>query len=164
VVPIGTSSAAVASGQIPPLAFIEPTGGIPGTPEEFLRAADALHPVLEALMRGAGVQYLWMQPAFNANVTCREKHLRTADDWRHARSRGAGRASRSAPSAPPSIDVGELYVSLQNRTRCTLANSRFALGQRLGVAPFVAVRLPSNVVPHREPTQFDRLSPADAYS
>ena len=172
VVPIGTSSAAVASGQIPPLAFIEPTGGIPGTPEEFLRAADALHPVLETLMRGAGVQYLWMQPAFNANVTCREKHLRTADDWRGTRIRVAGRWQseqiRALGAVPVVIDVGELYVSLQNRTvDCTLANNGFALSQRLyEVAPFVTqMRLPSNVVLYiANPTQLDRLSPADRAS
>ena len=169
VVPIGTSSAAVASGQVPPLAFIEPTGGIPNTPEEFLRAADALQPVMEALLRGAGVQYLWMQPAFNANVTCREKHLRTAEDWRGTRIRVAGRWQseqiRALGAVPVVIDVGELYVSLQNRTvDCTLANNGFSLSLRLyEVAPFITqLRLPSNVVLYiANPSQLDRLSAAD---
>jgi TRAP-type C4-dicarboxylate transport system substrate-binding protein len=169
VVPLGTSSAAVASGQVPPLAFIEPTGGIPGTPEEFLRAADALQPVLETLMRGAGVQYIWMQPAFNANVTCREKHLRTAEDWRGTRIRVAGRWQseqiRALGAVPVVIDVGELYVSLQNRTvDCTLANNGFSLSLRLyEVAPFITqLRLPSNVVLYiANPAQLERLSAAD---
>lgn len=169
VVPIGTSSAAVASGQVPPLAFIEPTGGIPGAPEEFLRAADALQPVLETLMRGAGVQYIWMQPAFNANVTCREKHLRTADDWRGTRIRVAGRWQseqfRALGAVPVVIDPGELYVSLQNRTvDCTLSNNSFSLNLRLyEVAPFITqLRMPSNVVLYiANPAQLDRLSAAD---
>lgn len=169
VVPLGTSSAAVASGQVPPLAFIEPTGGIPGTPDEFLRVADSLQPVLETLMRGAGVQYIWMQPAFNANVTCREKHLRTADDWRGTRIRVAGRWQseqiRALGAVPVVIDPGELYVSLQNRTvDCTLSNNGFSLSLRLyEVAPFVTqLRMPSNVVLYiANPAQIERLSAAD---
>lgn len=169
VVPLGTSSAAVASGQVPPLAFIEPTGGIPGTPDAFLRAAEALQPVLETLMRGAGVQYLWMQPAFNANVTCRDKHMRSADDWRGTRIRVAGRWQseqiRALGAVPVVIDPGELYVSLQNRTvDCTLSNNSFSLNLRLyEVARFVTqLRMPSNVVLYiANPGQLDRLSAAD---
>jgi TRAP-type transport system periplasmic protein len=169
VVPIGTSSAAVASGQVPPLAFIEPTGGIPGEPEAFLRAADALQPALESLMRGAGVQYLWMQPAFNANVTCREKHLRTAEDWKGTRIRVAGRWQseqiKALGAVPVVIDPGELYVSLQNRTvDCTLANNGFTLSLRLyEVAPFITqLRMPSNVVLYiANPGSLSKLSAGD---
>ena len=169
VVPIATSSAAVASGQVPPLAFIEPTGGIPSTPEEFLRAAEALQPILEKLMSATGVQYLWMQPAFNANVTCREKHLRSAEDWKGTRIRVAGRWQseqiKALGAVPVVIDPGELYVSLQNRTvDCTLANNGFSLSLRLyEVAPFITqLRMPSNVVLYiGNPGQLGRLSPAD---
>ena len=169
VVPLGTSSFAAASGRVPPLAFIEPTGGIPNTPEAFLRAADALQPVLERVLRGAGVQYIWMQPAFNANVTCRDKHLRAAEDWRGTRIRVAGRWQseqiRALGAVPVVIDPGELYVSLQNRTvDCTLANNGFTLSLRLyEVAPYVTqLRLPSNAVLYvGNPAQLERLSAAD---
>jgi TRAP-type transport system periplasmic protein len=168
-VPMGVVAMGAISGQVPSVAYIEAIGGMPDTPATFVESQAKLRPVLEAQLRTQGVEYLWSQGSGPLNVSCRDRHLRLPEDWKGRKIRTAGRWQveqiRALGASPVSMDPGEMYLGLQNRTiDCALGNNVLALGFKLHeVAPKITVlRTPVNLSAYIiNSAAFARLSPED---
>lgn len=147
-VPMGVVAMGAISGQVPSVAYIEAIGGMPDQPADFVESQVKLRPVLEGQLRGQNVEYLWSQGSGPLNVACRDRHLRTLDDWKGRKVRTAGRWQveqiRALGASPVSMDPGEMYAALQNRTiDCALGNNVLSLGFKLHeVAPKITVLRP----------------------
>lgn len=147
-VPMGVVAMGAISGQVASVAYIEAIGGMPDQPADFVESQVKLRPVLESQLRGQNVEYLWSQGSGPLNVACRDRHLRTLDDWKGRKVRTAGRWQveqiRALGASPVSMDPGEMYAALQNRTiDCALGNNVLSLGFKLHeVAPKITVLRP----------------------
>ena len=165
----GQVAAGTISGQIPAMGYLEAIGGLPGDPSKFVAAMTEARPVVTDLMGRQGVQYLWEQSSGGLIVLCRDKHLKTAADWKGKKVRTAGRWQaeqiRALGAAAVAMDPAEQYLGLQNRTiDCALSINVLALSLKLyEVAPFVTeLRLPVNVVFYiMNKGMYEKLSPAD---
>lgn len=168
-VPMGTTSAASISGQIPAMAYIEGLAGMGNNAAGFVSAARALRPEMSRLLAAKKLTYLWIQPSFGAMVSCREKHLKTPGDWKGIRIRAAGRWQveqiKALGGKPVALDPAEMYLALQNRTvDCVLGNHELTLGLKLyEVGKYVTnLRVPANVVLYiGNPRVLGRLSAKD---
>jgi TRAP-type transport system periplasmic protein len=168
-VPMGVIAMGAISGQVPSVAYIEAIGGMPDNPAAFVEAQVKLRPVLEAQLRGQNAEYLWSQGSGPLNVVCRERHLRAPEDWKGRKIRTAGRWQveqiRALGASPVSMDPGEMYLALQNRTiDCALANNVLAFGFKLHeVGPKITVlRAPVNLSAYIiNSAAFAKLSPQD---
>jgi len=98
-IPIGTTSAASISGQLPAMAYIEGLAGMANNADGFLAVSKALRPEMTRLLVAKKLKYLWIQPSFGAMVSCREKHLKKPAAGRYNRSRplAAGRSRSTRP-------------------------------------------------------------------
>jgi TRAP-type C4-dicarboxylate transport system substrate-binding protein len=165
----GQIAAGTISGQIPAMGYLEAIGGLPGDPDRFVAAMAEARPVIQDLMGRNGVQYLWEQSSGALIVLCRDKHLKTAADWKGKKVRTAGRWQaeqiRAIGGAAVAMDPAEQYLALQNRTiDCALSINVLALSLKLHeVAPYITdLRLPVNVVFYiMNKGMYERLSPAD---
>jgi len=141
VVPAGVVAPSVISGQMPAMGYIEAIGGLPGSPDAAAQALEKLQGHFEGLFRQSGVEYMWMQASSGAGVACNGKHLKTEADWKGMKVRSAGRWQgaqvQQLGASPTSIDPGELYLALQNKTvDCSLTVTNLALSLKLNeVAP-----------------------------
>lgn len=168
-VPMGVVAMGAISGQMPAVAYIEAIGGMPDRPDAFVQSQVQLRPILETQFRGQGVAYLWSQGSGPLVVVCRDRHLKTLDDWKGRKVRTAGRWQveqiRALGASPVAMDPGEMYIALQNRTLdCALANNVLALGLKLHeVAPKITVlRSPVNLSAYIiNSAAFAKLSPQD---
>jgi TRAP-type C4-dicarboxylate transport system substrate-binding protein len=168
-VPMGVVAMGAISGQMPSVAYIEAIGGMPDRPDAFVQSQVQLRPVLEPQFRGQGVEYLWSQGSGPLVVVCRDRHLKTLEDWKGRKVRTAGRWQveqiRAIGASPVAMDPGEMYIALQNRTLdCALANNVLALGLKLHeVAPKITVlRTPVNLTAYIiNSAAFAKLSPQD---
>jgi TRAP-type C4-dicarboxylate transport system substrate-binding protein len=168
-VPAGQIAAGTISGQIPAMGYLEAIGGLPGDPDKFVTAMAEARPVVADLMARQGVQYLWEQSSGALIVLCRDKHLKSAADWKGKKVRTAGRWQaeqiRAIGGAAVAMDPAEQYLALQNRTiDCALSINVLALSLKLHeVAPYITdLRLPVNVVLYiMNKGMYDKLSPAD---
>ena len=168
-VPIGTTSAAAVSGQIPALSYIEAMAGMPNNAAGFIEAAKPLQAVLEALFRERGLRFLFMQPSFGTVVMCRDKFLKTPADWKGTKVRAAGRwqvqqvVALGAGSV--ALDPAEQYLGLQQGTiDCALSVNWLALSLKLHeVAPRITeLRVPVNVSLYiANKDAWDKISKAD---
>jgi TRAP-type C4-dicarboxylate transport system substrate-binding protein len=144
-IPSGYTAASFITGQMPGLAYLEAMGGVPEDPAGFVEAVGKLRPVLESEFHKQNVEYLWAQPSPGLNVLCRDKHLKSVADWRGKKVRTAGRwqARQLVPvgASPVSMDPGEQYIALQNKTiDCVLSVHVLALSLKLHeVAPKITV-------------------------
>lgn len=152
-VPIGTTSAASISGQLPAMAYIEGLGGMPNNAEGFLKVANGLRPELTKLFASRRIDYLWMQPSFGAMISCRDQHMKSPADWKGKKIRAAGRWQvqqvKALGGVPVALDPAEMYLALQNGTvDCVLGNHELTLGLKLyEVGKYVTnLRVPVNVV------------------
>lgn len=152
-IPIGTTSAASISGQIPAMAYIEGLAGMANNATGFLAVSKALRPEMTRLLAAKKIEYLWIQPSFGAMASCREKHLKKPSDWKGLRIRAAGRWQvqqvKALGGRPVALDPAEMYLALQNRTvDCVLGNHELTLGLKLyEVGKYVTnLRVPVNVV------------------
>lgn len=151
VVPMGVTAPSVTSGTIPAMAYLEVLGGFPSTPAEIEKVLGAARPHIVKLFEPQGVVYLWQQPAVGGAVVCRDKHLLTPADWKGVKVRTAGRwqaqQMQALGAVPVTIDPGEIYIALQNRTvDCALTINTLGLALKLHeVAPKVTqLRVPVN--------------------
>ena len=168
-VPAGNISAGAVSGQMPAVAYLEAIGGMPAEAGPFTEAVAALRPLLEAEFRKQGLEYLWSQGSGGLIVVCRDRHLKSAADWKNRKVRTAGRWQaeqlRAMDVSPVSTDPSEQYVALQNRTiDCALSVAVLGSALKLHeVAPKVtALRMPVNLssyIMHK--ATFDRISADD---
>lgn len=168
-IPMGVTSAASISGQIPALSYIEAEAGMPPDVEGHLKAAAALKPLLDEMFRKQRVKYVWMQPSFGGTVNCKDKHLRKPEDWANLKIRTAGRWQAQQMLElnvkPTALDPAEQYIALQNKTvDCVLSNHEITLGLKLyEVAPKITdLRLPVNILIYlANPRTWDRLAEND---
>ncbi len=151
VVPMGVTAHSVTSGTIPALAYLEALGGFPAAVEDNEKLLAAIRPHMTKLFEPQGVVYLWQQPAVGGAVVCRDKHLLTPADWKGMKVRTAGRWQaqqiQQLGAVPVTIDPGEQYIALQNRTvDCALTVNTLGLALKLfEVAPKVTqLRVPIN--------------------
>jgi len=151
-VPIGTTSAAAVSGQIPALSYIEAMAGMPNTAAGFLEAAKPLHAAMDKLFRERGLRLLFTQPSFGTVVVCRDKFMKTPADWKGAKVRGAGRWQVqqlvALGAGAVALDPAEQYLGLQQGTiDCALSVNWLALSLKLHeVAPKITeLRVPVNI-------------------
>jgi TRAP-type C4-dicarboxylate transport system substrate-binding protein len=151
VVPMGVTAPSVTSGTIPAMAYLEILGGFPSTAADIEKVLDAARPHIAKLFEAQGVVYLWQQPAVGGAVACRDKHLLTPADWKGVKVRTAGRwqaqQMQALGAVPVTIDPGEQYIALQNRTvDCALTINTLGLALKLHeVAPKVTqLRVPVN--------------------
>ena len=151
-VPAGLTAAAAITGQIPAFAYLEAIGGMPADYGAFVEAINALRPVLEAEYRKQGVEYLWSQGSGGLIVVCRDRHLKTPEDWKNRKVRTAGRWQaeqlRAMGVSPVATDPAEQYIALQNRTiDCALSVNVLASALKLhDVAPRITqLRMPVNL-------------------
>jgi TRAP-type C4-dicarboxylate transport system substrate-binding protein len=141
VIPAGVVAPSVVSGQIPAMGYIEAIGGLPSDPATQAASLDKLQGHIEGLFRQSGVEYIWMQPSAGAAAACTGKHLKSAADWKGIKIRSAGRwqgaQMQQFGASPTSIDPGEIYLALQNKTvDCSLTVNNLALSLKLyEVAP-----------------------------
>lgn len=168
-VPVGTTSAAAISGQVPAMAYIEVLGGMPDDPKSFAEASAQLRPVLEEMLGAQGVVFLWGQPAFGTLAACRDRHLRQPADWRGVKVRAAGRwqvqQMIALGASAVALDPAEQYLALQNRTiDCALSVSPLALGLKMyEPAPKITqLGVPVNLTLYlANPREWNRILEAD---
>lgn len=171
-VPVGTTSAASVSGQIPALAYIEAEAGMANDAKGWIKSARGLRPVLTELFEKKRIKYLWLQPSFGGTVNCRGKHLKKPADWKGLKIRTAGRWQvqqiKQLGASPVAMDPAEQYVGLQTGTLdCVLSNHEITFGFKLyEPAPKVTnLGVPVNVVIYlANPRVWNRISAADRKS
>ena len=151
-VPIGTTSAASVSGQMPELSYIEAMAGMPNTAAGFIQAAKPLHSAMDKLFRKRGLRLLFTQPSFGTVVVCRDKFMKTPADWKGTKVRGAGRWQVkqliALGAGAVALDPAEQYLGLQQGTiDCALSVNWLALSLKLHeVAPKITeLRVPVNI-------------------
>lgn len=151
-VPIGTTSAAAISGEIPATSYMAAMAGMPNNAKEFVDVSKPMAEALDKLFAKRGLKFLFMQPSFDTVVVCRNKFLKTPADWKGLKVRGAGRwqvrqvIAMGAGSV--ALDPSEQYLALQQGTiDCALSVNWLALSLKLQeVAPYVTeLRVPVNV-------------------
>lgn len=152
VVPMGMVLASFMSGVIPAFGYPEMIGGLPSDPADTSKAFTEIWPDVTAALEPQGVVPLWGQTAFGTGVICRDRHLKTKEDWAGQTVRAAGRWQSKQVQAlganPVPIDPAEIYIALQNGTvNCALMNPAVTVSLRLyEVAPFYTnLNLPSNI-------------------
>lgn len=151
-VPVGTTSAAAISGQIPAMAYAEAMGGMPNDAKGFLDAAKPLGEAFDKLFAARDIKFLFMQPSFGTVVVCRDKFLKAPSDWVGMKVRGAGRWQvqqvLAMGAGSVALDPAEQYLGLQQGTiDCALSVDWLALSLKLyEVAPRItSLRVPVNV-------------------
>ena len=151
-VPVGTTSAASISGQIPAMAYAEAMAGMPNDAAGFLEVAKPLGAVFDKLFAARDIKFLFMQPSFGTVVVCRDKFLKTPADWVGMKVRGAGRWQvqqvLAMGAGSVALDPAEQYLGLQQGTiDCALSVDWLALSLKLyEVAPKItSLRVPVNV-------------------
>lgn len=150
-IPIGTTSAAAISGQIPAVSYMAAMAGMPNNAKQFVEAAKPLSKTLDKLFAERGLKFLFMQPSFGTVVVCRNKFLKTPADWKGLKVRGAGRWQVkqivAMGAGAVALDPAEQYLGLQQGTiDCALSVNWLALSLKLQeVAPYVTeLRVPVN--------------------
>jgi TRAP-type C4-dicarboxylate transport system substrate-binding protein len=151
-VPIGTTSAAAISGEIPAVSYMEAMAGMPNDAREFTEVAKPMSKLLDQLFTKRGLKFLFMQPSFGTVVVCRNKFLKTPDDWKGLKVRGAGRWQVrqivALGAGAVALDPAEQYLGLQQGTiDCALSVNWLAHSLKLQeVAPYITeLRVPVNV-------------------
>ncbi|MBM3486344.1 MAG: hypothetical protein FJX67_06880 [Alphaproteobacteria bacterium] len=168
-VPVGVTSAAAVSGQMPALAYIEALAGMSAEIDGHLKVVAELRPVLDEMFSRQRVKYLWIQPSYGGTVNCRERHLKTLDDWKNLKVRTAGRWQaqqiQELGAKPTALDPAEQYIALQNKTLdCVLSNHEitFALKLYEPSPKIVDLRVPVNILLYlAHPRTWERISEAD---
>lgn len=168
-VPVGTTSAASVSGQIPALAYVEAEAGMPNDAEGWIKSARALRPVLSELFASKKIKFLWLQPSFGGTVNCRTKHLKKPADWKGLKIRTAGRWQvqqiLQLGASPVALDPAEQYIALQNGTLdCVLSNHEITFGFKLyePARKITNLGVPVNVLIYlANPRIWNRISAAD---
>ncbi len=161
-------NAGVLSGKVPDISAFEPLGAYAEGPRwaEMMKQAD---PLLESLFAQHKLVYLWSQGAPSVAIVCRNKHMKTPEDYKGVKLRAAGRwqafQMRALGASPIVLDVGSQYQALQTGTiDCTLAVNNLALSFKLHEpAKFItAYGMPVNLVMTViNPKVWDSISPDD---
>lgn len=128
-------NAGVLSGKVPDISSFEPIGAYAEGPRwaAMMKQAD---PILEDLFAKHKLVYLWSQGAPSVAIVCRNKHIKTPQDYKGIKVRAAGKWQafqlRALGASPIVLDVGSQYQALQTGTiDCTLAVNNLALSFKM---------------------------------
>lgn len=117
---MGVTAAAVMSGQIPALAQLEVLGAYPNDFDQFESLVNEIWPLLKDIFHQQEVEFLWFQGSPGAVVISPDKFFKTPEDYKGVKIRGAGRWQteqiKSLGGNPVAVDIGEMYLALQNKT------------------------------------------------
>ncbi len=139
----GTTSASFIAGLVRPASYFEALFWIPGDPKIALETVGALLPPTRALMEPRGLKLLFAFPSTGLVSNCSNGHIKSPADWKGKKVRAAGRWQgvqlRAVGASAVTLDPGEVYVALQNKTvDCILFLANLTLSSKVHeVAPFV---------------------------
>jgi TRAP-type C4-dicarboxylate transport system substrate-binding protein len=114
---------------------------IPGDPKIGLETVRAVLEPARALMEPRGLKLLFSFPSTGLVSNCSNGHIKTPDDWKGKKVRTAGRWQgvqlRAVGASAVTLDPGEVYVALQNKTvDCILFLANLTLSSKVyEVAP-----------------------------
>jgi C4-dicarboxylate-binding protein DctP len=139
----GTTSASFVSALARPVSYFEALFWIPGDPKVSLDTVGALLEPARTLMEPRGLKLLFAFPSTGLVSNCSNGHIKSPDDWKGRKVRAAGRWQgiqlRAVGASAVTLDPGEVYVALQNKTvDCILFLANLTLSSKVHeVAPFV---------------------------
>ena len=139
----GTTSASFVAGLARPVSYFEALFWIPGDPKIALETVGALLPPAQALLEARGLKLLFSFPSTGLVSNCSNGHIKTPADWKGRKVRAAGRWQgvqlRAVGASAVTLDPGEVYVALQNKTvDCILFLANLTLSSKVDeVAPQV---------------------------
>jgi TRAP-type C4-dicarboxylate transport system substrate-binding protein len=139
----GTTSASFVAGLVRPVSYFEALFWIPGDPKVALDTVGALLQPARTLMEPRGLKLLFAFPSTGLVSNCSNGHIKAADDWKGKKVRAAGRWQgiqlRAVGASAVTLDPGEVYVALQNKTvDCILFLANLTLSSKVHeVAPYV---------------------------
>jgi TRAP-type C4-dicarboxylate transport system substrate-binding protein len=139
----GTTSASFVAGLVRPVSYFEALFWIPGDPKVALDTVGALLQPARTLMEPRGLKLLFAFPSTGLVSNCSNGHIKAADDWKGKKVRAAGRWQgiqlRAVGASAVTLDPGEVYVALQNKTvDCILFLANLTLSAKVHeVAPYV---------------------------
>ncbi len=139
----GTTSASFVAGLARPVSYFEALFWIPGDPKIALETVGALLPPAQALLEARGLKLLFSFPSTGLVSNCSNGHIKTPADWKGRKVRAAGRWQgvqlRAVGASAVTLDPGEVYVALQNKTvDCILFLANLTLSSKVHeVAPQV---------------------------
>jgi C4-dicarboxylate-binding protein DctP len=139
----GTTSASFVASLARPVSYFEALFWIPGDPKVGVDTVKALQEPSRALLEPRGLQLLFSFPSTGLVSNCSNGHIKSPADWKGKKVRAAGRWQgiqlRAVGASAVTLDPGEVYVALQNKTvDCILFLANLTLSSKVHeVAPFV---------------------------
>ena len=166
----GTTSASFVAGLVRPVSYMEALFWIPGDPKIAARydASKLLEPSRE-LLEQRGLKLMFSFPPPGSCRNCSNGHIKTVADWKGKKVRAAGRWQgiqlRAVGASAVTLDPGEVYVALQNKTvDCILFLANLTLSSKVyEVAPYITYwRDGANAsMYYLNLAQWNKVSPAD---
>ena len=165
----GTTSASFVAGLVRPVSYFEALFWIPGDPKISLDTVGALLEPARTLMEPRGLKLLFAFPSTGLVSNCSNGHIKTPADWKGKKVRAAGRWQgiqlRAVGASAVTLDPGEVYVALQNKTvDCILFLANLTLSAKVHeVAPYITYwRDGANAsMYYLNLALWNRISPAD---
>jgi TRAP-type C4-dicarboxylate transport system substrate-binding protein len=139
----GTTSASFVAGLVRPVSYFEAMFWIPGDPKIGLETVRAVLEPSRALMEPRGLKLLFSFPSTGLVSNCSNGHVKAPSDWKGKKVRAAGRWQgvqlRAVGASAVTLDPGEVYVALQNKTvDCILFLANLTLSSKVyEVAPHI---------------------------
>jgi TRAP-type C4-dicarboxylate transport system substrate-binding protein len=139
----GTTSASFVAGLVRPVSYFEALFWIPGDPKIGLDTVRAVLEPSRALLEPRGLKLLFSFPSTGLVSNCSNGHIKAVADWKGKKVRAAGRWQgiqlRAVGASAVTLDPGEVYVALQNKTvDCILFLANLTLSSKVHeVAPHV---------------------------
>ena len=116
----GTTSASFVAGLVRPVSYFEALFWIPGDPKIGLDTVRAVLEPSRALLEPRGLKLLFSFPSTGLVSNCSNGHIKAVADWKGKKVRAAGRWQgiqlRAVGASAVTLDPGEVYVALQNKT------------------------------------------------
>jgi len=137
----GTTSASFVAGLARPVSYFEALFWIPGDPKIALETVGQLLAPSQALLEPRGLKLLFSFPSTGLVSDCSNGHIKAPADWKGRKVRAAGRWQgiqlRAVGASAVTLDPGEVYVALQNKTvDCILFLANLTLSSKIHeVAP-----------------------------
>ena len=139
----GTTSASFVAGLVRPVSYFEALFWIPGDPKIGLDTVRAVLEPSRALLEPRGLKLLFSFPSTGLVSNCSNGHIKAVADWKGKKVLAAGRWQgiqlRAVGASAVTLDPGEVYVALQNKTvDCILFLANLTLSSKVHeVAPHV---------------------------
>jgi TRAP-type C4-dicarboxylate transport system substrate-binding protein len=165
----GTTSASFVAGLVRPVSYFEALFWIPGDPKIAFDTVQALLQPSRTLMEQRGMKLMFSFPSAGLVSNCTNGHIKSPADWKGKKVRAAGRWQgiqlRAVGASAVTLDPGEVYVALQNKTvDCILFLANLTLSSKVyEVAPHITFwRDGANAsMYYLNLTQWNKVSPPD---